>query len=322
MNRILALLMALALLICPMAGLAEETPAVRVAALKGPTAMGLVKLMQDDEAGNTVNDYEFVVEATSDAVTPLLLKGELDVAMVPCNLASVLYNKSEGALQMAAINTLGVLYVVECGQEIQTAADLKGRTIYTTGQGTTPEYALRFVLSGNGIDPDRDVTIEFLSEAAEVAAALVNDAASVAVLPQPYVMGALSQNEGARIALSLTEEWAKVDPKSAMITGVCLVRRDFAESRRDALAAFLSEYAASTEYVNAHPEEAAPWIEALGIGKAAVIEKALPMCNIVCITGQEMATLAGGYLQALYDQNPKSVGGALPDEAFYYGADN
>ena len=202
MNRILALLLALALLICPMAGLAEETPAVRVAALKGPTAMGLVKLMQDDEAGNTVNDYEFVVEATSDAVTPPLLKGELDVAMVPCNLASVLY----------------------------------------------------FVLSGNGIDPDRDVTIEFLSEAAEVAAALVNDAASVAVLPQPYVMGALSQNEGARIALSLTEEWAKVDPESAMITGVCLVRRDFAESRPDALAAFLSEYAASTEYVNAHPE--------------------------------------------------------------------
>ncbi len=322
MKKGLLLLLILVLALCPLAGLAEEAPAVRVAALKGPTAMGLVKLMQDAGAGQTANAYEFSVEATADAVTPLLLSGEMDVAMVPCNLASVLYNKSEGAIQMAAINTLGVLYVVERGESVQSVADLAGKTIYTTGQGTTPEYALRFVLSGNGLDPDADVQIEFLSEAAEVAAALNNDAASIAVLPQPYVMGVLAQTEQARIALSLTEEWEKVDPDSAMITGACVVRRAFAEEQPEALAAFLSEYADSVAYVNAHPDEAAPWIEALEIGKAAVIEKALPMCNIVCITGEEMATRAGGYLRALYDQDPTSVGGALPDEAFYFRADN
>lgn len=322
MKKVFMLLLILAVALCPLAGLAEEGSAVRVAALKGPTAMGLVKLMQDSEAGETANSYAFSVEATADAVTPLLLSGELDVAMVPCNLASVLYNKSEGAIQMAAVNTLGVLYVVECGETVQSVADLKGKTIYTTGQGTTPEYALRFVLGGNGVDPDADVHIEFLSEAAEVAAAMNSDAASIAVLPQPYVMGVLAQNDQARIALSLTEEWEKVDPDSAMITGVCVVRRAFAEEQPEALAAFLDEYAASVEYVNAHPDEAAPWIEALEIGKAAVIEKALPMCNIVCITGDEMAAKAGGYLQALYDQDPTSVGGALPDEAFYFGANN
>lgn len=320
MKKGLLVLLALVLALCPMGAMAESGADVRVAALKGPTAMGLVKLMQDSEAGETANAYAFTVEATSDAVTPLLLNGDLDIAMLPANLASVLYQKSEGALQVAAINTLGVLYVVECGDTVNSAADLKGKTIYTTGQGTTPEYALRFVLNGNGIDPDSDVEIEFMSEAAEVAAAMVNDAASIAVLPQPYVMGVLAQNEQARIALSLTEEWEKVDPDSAMITGVCVVRRAFAEERPEALDAFLSEYAASTEYVNAHPAEAAPWIEALEIGKAAVIEKALPMCNIVCITGEEMQTKAAGYLQALYEQDPQSVGGALPDEAFYYSA--
>ena len=320
MKKIIAVLLAVMLLI-PAFALAEETPAIRVAAMKGPTAMGLTKLMEDAKAGTTANTYEFVIEGTADAISPLLLKGELDIAMVPANLASVLYNKSEGALQMAAINTLGVLYVVECGESIQSAADLKGKTIYSTGAGTTPEYALKYVLNGNGIDPEKDVTIEFLSEAAEVSAAMINDAASIAVLPQPYVMGVLAQNETARIALSLTEEWAKIDTESAMITGVCVVRKAFAEENPEAVNAFLQEYAASTEYVNANPAEASVWIEALGIGKAPVIEKALPMCNIVCLTGVEMQAKAGGYLNALYEQNPQSVGGTLPDEAFYYVAE-
>lgn len=320
MKKFVAVLLALMLMI-PAFAMAEEKTPVRVAAMKGPTAMGLTKLMQDAEAGNTVNDYTFQIEATADAVTPLLLKGELDIAMVPANLASVLYNKSEGALQMAAVNTLGVLYVVECGETIQSATDLKGKTIYSTGAGTTPEYALKFVLAGNSIDPDKDVTIEFKSEAAEVAAAMVNDAASIAVLPQPYVMGVLAQNENARIALSLTDEWAKVDSESAMITGVCVVRKAFAEENKEALNAFLTEYAASTEYVNANPAEASVWIEALGIGKAAVIEKALPMCNIVCLTGEEMQEKAGGYLQALFEQNPQAVGGKLPEADFYYYAE-
>lgn len=320
MKRIVALILAMLLLV-PACAMAEETTAVRIGALNGPTVMGLTKLIQDDKNGAAAQDYEFTNEGTADAITPLLLKGELDIVMVPANLASVLYNKSEGALQVAAVNTLGVLYVVECGEEIQSVADLKGKTIYSTGAGTTPEYALKYVLSGNGLDPENDVTIEFLSEAAEVAAALANDAAAIAVLPQPYVTAALAQNENARIALSLTEEWDKIDSESAMITGVCVVRRDFAENNADALNTFLQEYAASVEYVNANNAEAAVWIEELGIGKAAMLEKALPMCNIVCITGEEMQAKVSGYLEALYAQNPQAVGGTLPDETFYYFAE-
>ena len=230
MKRIFALVLALSLaLLCLAPALAEETEktgvTMRVASLKGPTTMGLVKLMQDAEAGLTANDYTFAMEGTADAISPLLIQGELDAAMIPCNLAAVLINRTEGALEIAAINTLGVLYVLENGDTIQSVEDLRGKTIFSTGQGTTPEYALDYVLSRNGIDPDSDVTVEFRSESTEVASAMLNDAASIAVLPQPFVTSVLMQNENVRVALSLTDEWDKVGDGSAMITGVCVVRK-------------------------------------------------------------------------------------------------
>ncbi|HIS04002.1 MAG TPA: ABC transporter substrate-binding protein [Candidatus Pullichristensenella avicola] len=329
MKRMFALLTALCLaLLCLAPALAEEAPektgvTMRVASLKGPTTMGLVKLMQDAEAGLTANDYTFAMEGTADAISPLLIQGELDAAMIPCNLAAVLIGRTEGALEIAAINTLGVLYVLENGDTIQSVGDLRGKTIFSTGQGTTPEYALDYVLSKNGIDPDADVTVEFRSESTEVASAMLNDAASIAVLPQPFVTSVLMQNENVRVALSLTDEWDKVGDGSAMITGVCVVRKAFAEEHPEAVNAFLEEYAASTEYVNANPAEAAEWIAELEIvGNAAIAEAAIPACNIVCITGEEMITKASGYIDALYEQNPEAVGGQMANETYFYIAES
>ncbi len=329
MKRIFALAVALCLAFaCLAPALAEETAektgvTMRIASLQGPTTMGLVKLMQDAEAGLTANDYTFAMEGTADAISPLLIQGELDAAMIPCNLAAVLIGRTEGALEIAAINTLGVLYVLENGDTIQSVEDLRGKTIFSTGQGTTPEYALDYVLSKNGIDPDADVTVEFRSEATEVASAMLNDAAAIAVLPQPYVTSVLMQNENVRVALSLTDEWDKVGDGSAMITGVCVVRREFADEHPEAVAAFLEEYAASTEYVNANPAEAAEWIAELGIvGNAQIAEAAIPACNIVCITGEEMIAKASGYIDALYEQNPESVGGQVANETYFYVAES
>ena len=316
MKKIISLILA-ALLLVAMTACAEtaDKTAVRIASLKGPTSMGLVKLMHTED---TANDYEFTVEATADAITPALIRGEIDIALVPANLASVLYNKTEGAVQVAAINVLGVLYVLENGETIQSAADLKGKKIYSTGKGTTPEYALNYILRGNGIDPENDVEIEFMSEAAEVVSAMNNDAASLAVLPQPFATSVLMQNENVRVALSLTEEWDKVGDGSAMITGVCVVRKEFAENNPDAVKAFLTEYAESTTFTNENAAEAAEWIAELEIvGKAAIAEKAIPSCNIVCITGEDMKTKVSGYLGALYEQDAASVGGNLPAEDFY-----
>ena len=329
MKRIFALAVALCLAFaCLAPALAEESAdktgvTMRIASLQGPTTMGLVKLMQDAEAGLTANDYTFAMEGTADAISPLLIQGELDAAMIPCNLAAVLIGRTEGALEIAAINTLGVLYVLENGDTIQSVEDLRGKTIFSTGQGTTPEYALDYVLSKNGIDPDADVTVEFRSEATEVASAMLNDAAAIAVLPQPYVTSVLMQNENVRVALSLTDEWDKVGDGSAMITGVCVVRREFADEHPEAVAAFLEEYAASTEYVNANPAEAAEWIAELGIvGNAQIAEAAIPACNIVCITGEEMIAKASGYIDALYEQNPESVGGQVANETYFYVAES
>ena len=298
----------------------EFTPAsYSIAALKGPTAMGLVKLMKDSESGETTgNEYTFTLAGSVDEVTPALLKGELDMACVPANLAAVLYNKTEGEIEVLAVNTLGVLYIVENGESVQSIADLKGQTIVAAGKGSTPEYALRYLLTENGIDPDNDVTIDWKSEHSECVAALASGQASVALLPQPFVTVAQGQVEGLRVALDLSAEWDKLDNGSRLITSVLVARKAFADEHPAAVRTFLSEYAASTDYANANPAEAAVLVEKYGIVKAAVAEKALPECNLVCITGTDMKSAVGGYLQTLYDLKPEAVGGAMPDDGFYW----
>ena len=292
----------------------EVQDVVRVGSLKGPTSMGLSKMMQDHEGGE---GYAFMVAGVPDEVAPLLAKGEIDIALIPCNLAAVLHQKMGGGLQVAAVNTLGVLYVVEEGESVQTVADLAGQTMLSTGKGTTPEYTLNYVLRQNGLEPGADVMIDYRSEATEVLAAMTGGVAKLAMLPQPFVTAALAQNPNLRVALSLTEAWDALGSDGALVTGVVAVRKAFAQERPEALAAFMEEYAASTAYVNEHPAEIAPYIEALGIAKAAVAEKAIPASNIVCIAGEEMQRMVSGYLNVLYEENPQSVGGALPDEAFY-----
>lgn len=301
---------------------AEEVEApvtTRVAALKGPTAMGLVKLMSDAPQSADGPLYEFTLAASADEVTPLLIKGELDMACVPANLASVLYNKTEGQLQVLAVNTLGVLYIVENGDTVQSMADLAGQTIVAAGKGSTPEYALRYLLSENGIDPDTDVTIDWKSEHSECVAAMASGQATIALLPQPFVTVAQTKIEGLRSALDLTEEWSRLDNGSGLLTGVIVARRDFVEAHPAAVSTLLTGYAASVDWVNANTADAARLIAEYGIVEAApVAEKALPHCNIVCVTGADMEAMLSGYLQVLYDAEPTSVGGALPGEDFYF----
>ena len=299
----------------------EFTPAsYSIAALKGPTAMGLVKLMKDSESGETTgNGYTFTLAGSADEVTPALLKGELDMACVPANLAAVLYNKTEGEIEVLAVNTLGVLYIVENGESVQSIADLKGQTIVAAGKGSTPEYALRYLLTENGIDPDNDVTIDWKSEHSECVAALASGQASVALLPQPFVTVAQSKIEGLRMALDLTKEWDALDNGSGLITGVIVARRAVVEENPAAVEKFLEEYEASINYTETNAEDAAKLIAQYEIvPKEPIALKALPGCNIHFIKGEEMKEKASGYLQVLFDADPKSVGGTLPDDAFYY----
>ena len=303
---------------------AEETPetssaaALRVAGLKGPTTMGLCNLISDSEG---TGEYDFTMYGAADEIVPLLVKGDIDAAAVPANRAATLYQRTEGAVQVACINTLGVLYILEQGDTVQSVADLKGQTILTTGKGTTPEYVLRYVLEQNGLNPDTDVTIEYFNEATEALSQLQAGRGTIAMLPQPFVTSALSQVEGLRVALDRNTEWEAV-AGSKLVTGVLVVRKDAIERDPAAFETFMEGYAASVEAANTDLEGTAALCEEYGIvAKAALAQKALPECNIVFETGSEMKTDLTNYFQVLYDADPSSVGGQMPDDAFYYNAE-
>ena len=296
---------------------------VNVMALKGPTAMGMVEFMNEADSGTiTDNNYPFNIPAATDEVSAALAQGTTDIAAVPANLASVLYNNTEGGVQVLAINTLGVLYIVESGDTVHSVEDLRGKTIYASGKGNTPEAALNYVLTQNGIAPSADVTIEWKSEQAECLSALMAEENAIAMLPQPFVTTAQAQSESLRVALDLTEEWdalqADSETPSTLVTGVVVARTTFVEEHPEVVSAFLDHYQESVDYVNSNVEEAAQLVGQYEIVTAEVAQKALPECNIVFIEGAEMKEKLSGYLSVLFEQNPQSVGGALPDDAFYF----
>ncbi len=342
MKKLFALILALCLLLSlcacgekpaeapaaqPAETASEQTPApapedapVRLGGLKGPTTMGMVKLLDDNEKGLTENKYTFRMAAAADELTPALLKEELDIIAAPINLAAVLYKNSEGAVQLLAVNTLGVLYILEKGGETVTDVEsLRGTTIYATGKGSVPYYTLRYLLDKHGMDIDKDVTMEWKSEPTEIVAQLSSQENAIAMLPQPFVTVASTQVEGLRVALDVTSEWDKLDNSGRLLTAGLIVRKAFADSHPDKIAKFLEEYAASVNYVNGNTAEAAKLIESYDIVKAPIAQKAIPYCNLVCITGAEMKPIAEGYLNTLFVQRPNAVGGEMPAADFYYG---
>ncbi len=299
---------------------AEEEQVVRIGSLKGPTSIGLVYLMEQAEKKETVNAYDFTMAVTADELLIAMLSEELDIALIPANVASVLYNRAEGDVAVIDINTLGVLYMVTGDDKIKGIEDLKGRTVYMTGKGTTPDHVMQYLLGANGLTAS-DVTLEYKSEAMEVAAVLAEDPAAVGVLPQPFVTVACAQNEKLSAAIDLTKEWAAVQGEggSSLVTGVTVVRKGFLSQAKEAVDQFLDDHAVSAAYANEHVEETAQMVAAAGIiEKAAVAEKAIPACNITYLDGEEMKQALSGYLTVLCEQDPASVGGGLPGEDFYY----
>ena len=312
-KRLFTLCLALSLLWIFCAGAQAQ---YSIAALKGPTAMGLVRMMRDHENDNGA--YAFTIAGSADAVTPALLKGDIDMACIPANLAAILYNKTAGEIQVLAVNTLGVLYIVENGDTIHSIQDLRGCAIAAAGKGSTPEYALRYLLRENGIDPDRDIKIDWKSEHSECIAAMAAGQTNIALLPQPFVTAAQDKIKGLRTAIDLNAAWDALGNESALITGVIVARKSIAEENPEAMRTFLREYAESVAWTNANASDAAALIGEYGIVDAAIAERALPQCNIVCITGAALSEKLRGYLQIIYRADPAAVGGAVPDDDFYF----
>ncbi len=292
-----------------------ETPddyVLKVGALKGPTGMGMAKLMKDNE---TTEKYDFTIAGAPTDISAALISGSLDIAAVPVNLAAVINKKTEGKYLVAAVNTLGVLYVLENGSTVNSIEDLAGKKLYATGQASTPEYILNYILEKNGLD---NVEIEYKTEHSELATLMASGDVVLGMMPEPNVSTVLSKNSDVRIALNLTEEWAMVSDGEA-VQGCIVVSADAIKNHKGLVDKFLDEYKASVEYVNGNVKEAAQMIADLGIVPAAPIaERAIPNCNIVFIDGDRMVSILSDFYKVLYDADPSSVGGKLPDEGIYY----
>ena len=329
-SLLLALTLALSLTACGTQANTEpeqpdDTPApaeVNLYVLSGPTGIGAMNLWAAADAGETQNTYHITMPGANDEVVAAISNGDADIAAVATNLAAILYNKTSGGVTVLAVNTLGVLSLLGNGQEVATIADLAGKTIYAPGQGANPEYILRYVLTGNGLDPDKDVTIQFVGEGSELLTVWQTDPEAIIMAPQPVATSILMQNENAVTLFNMTDEWDKVSGgDSTLMMGCVIVRNEFLQENPGAVALFLQEYAASIEKAQSDVEGTAALCEQYGlIPKAALAKAAIPSCGLTFVTGAEMKSALSGYLQVMFDADPKSVGGAMPGDDFYYGA--
>ena len=308
---------------------AEDTMPVRFAVLSGPTGVGAAKLLADNEAGESRNTYDVTVAVDNSEIAAKLTNKELDIACMASNGAANLYNKSQGGVQALCLSTLGVLYILESGEKgfsatVDDMGDLEGETIYATGQGANPEYVLNFLLEQNGLDPKEDLEIVWKT-AAEVQTALLTGEARYAMLPVPaataaQIQGGKPENKEVRSVLDLTEEWNNVTDYGVLTMTTVVVRTEFAEENPQLVETFLEEYRASIEYVNGNVDAAAEMVVHFGIVPAVPIAKqAIPDCNLVFVAGEQMRDQIQGYYQVLFMANPASIGGGIPDDAFYYG---
>lgn len=324
---------------------AEEPVTLRVASLKGPTSIGLASLIaesgglsaddnpaatdsgQGDAAASGESPaYAFTIAGTADEIVPALASGDVDIALIPANLAATLYQRTDGGIRVIDVNTLGVLYGLSGDESVRSMADLAGRTVYLTGKGAVPQYTLECLLDAAGVPPDA-LTLEYRSEPAEVVALLAADPSAVGIVPQPYATAALAQNETLRTVLDLTEEWDLLAARSdqsarvfgRLVTGVTVARAAVIDEHPQAVAAFVEARRASAATAVNDPAAVAPTVVDLGIvGSAAVAERAIPQCSIVCLTGAEMQDALAGYLAMLEERAPQAIGGQLPDDDFYY----
>ena len=313
----------------PAAETAVPYQTVHLGLLSGPTGMGAAKMLADnDEAyaqveagtyeGGTLLRYEVTLGSDpANDIVPRLTNGELDIAAIPTNLAATLYNRTDGGIKLLALNTLGVLHILENGDTVNSLADLEGRTLYATGQGSNPEYVLNYLLEANGLDPAADVDIQWLASE-ELTARMASGDIDLCMLPVPAATTVMMQNSDVRDAIDLNDAWTESGAQGTFTMGCLVARTEWLEDNSELVPGILEEYAASIDYANSSPEEASALIEQYGIvPKAAVAQAAIPQANMVCVTGEDMKGIAD-YYQVLFDADPTSIGGAIPGEDFYY----
>jgi len=320
MKKLISILLAFVLLLSLSAcGVNVKEIKANVYGISGPTGIGLASLMKDAKEGKGSLNYNIQLAASNDEIVAKISNKEADIAAVATNLASTLYNKTNGGIKVLAVNTLGVLNVVTKGVEVKSIADLKGKTVYSTGQGANPEYILKSIIENNGLEMGKDVKVEFVSQPTELVAKVVPAKEAIVVAPQPVATTITVQDKDAKIAINLNDEWNKFNDKK-LVMGCIIARSEYVEENPEAIEAFLKDYEASIKVVSEDIDTAAALCEEFKIiPKAAVAKKAIPYCNIVFEDGDAMKSDLSAYLEFLFNANPKSIGGKLPADDFYYG---
>lgn len=322
-KKIIGIVCVASLLLCVTGcGSKEEDVKIRIGALKGPTTIGILDMLQRDQGENGNGNYESQMAVAAEELLALFAKGELDIALVPANVAATFYQKLGGGVTVIDVNTLGVLYAVTGDEEIGEIKDLEGKTVYLTGKGMTPEATVRYLMKKNGIS-EADYRLEFKAEATEVAAALAENPQAIGILPQPFVTAALMQNDKLKVAIDLNQEWKRTESNSeGMVTGVTIARREFVEEHPQFIETFLEDHGQSVEAALEDTERVAKLTVDYGIvAKEGIAMKAIKQCNLVCITGESMQEILTDYLKVLAEFKKELVGGALPGEDFYYLGD-
>lgn len=312
----LALVIVLGLVSCGRIAVIDEELEINVSVLNGTTGFGMAKLMKDTAEGNSLLNYQFKVETDASVVTAGLINGDIDIAALPTNAASVVYNKTQGGVKVLALNTLGVLYVVENGSTVKTISDLEGKTVYCPAQN--PAFVMEYVAKLADVNVTIDTT--YAQPAALMQFVAASPEGTIAVLPEPVLSVAKSKNANLNTALDLTAEWSDKTTDSQLVQGCIVVRSEFLEAHAKEVDEFLEAYEASVNFVNTNPADTAALVVELEIyaGAAAVAEKAIPKCNVKFVDGAEMKTALAGFLAAMESVNPASIGGKLPADDFYY----
>ena len=321
MRRYLCVFLALLLLLLTGCGTRTDKKAeVNIYVLSGPTGIGAMHLWEQSEADE--KGYRFTMAGSNEEIVAALSNGTADIACVATNLAATLYNKTDGGVTCLAVNTLGVLHLLTLGEPPESLAELKGKTVYLPGQGANPEYILRYVLTGNGLAED-DVTFSFVGESGELLNVWQSEPEAVILAPQPMATSLLTRYaaQGAAEAFDMTEEWDRIsDGESTLMMGCVVARTDFCEEAPRTVERFLTAYRASIEAARSDVAGTAALCEKYGLlPQAALAERAIPSCGVTFVGGEEMRTQLGGYLRVMFDADPKSVGGKLPEDDFYYG---
>jgi|LGOV01.1.fsa_nt_gb NitT/TauT family transport system substrate-binding protein len=291
---------------------------IKVAAPIGSPTLSIIKMFKDSLmiGSNTEVAYECV--KSPDLMASKIMSGEIDIALVPSNLAIKMYNKGID-YKYAATGVWGVLYIIS-SEDITTWEDLKGKEINIIGRGLTPDIVTRYLLKANGLEPDKDVKFNYVNGASELAQLFISGESTLSIMPEPMLSKVMMKKCDTKIVLDLQEEWTKVSGNNDSYPQAGIfIKNELIENHPELVEEFLLKYEESIKWVNENPSLAGEYSEEFKTGlNAELVKKAIKRSNISYKNAIDSEKALISYYEVLLNFSPDTIGGKLPDDNFYY----